>query len=98
MLRQTDSVTATGRSAALVMTKGKIRLSGTWEGTVNVQTDMDNDATWSDELSPDTGSAWAFTGNGTITVDHKIPAKTAVYFTRTSGTLEIVMLGEPSRP
>lgn len=98
MIKATDSLSATGRSAALVMTKGKIRLSGTWAGTVNVQTDLDNDATWSDELSPDTGSAWAFTGNGTVTVDHKIPAKTAIYFTRTSGTLVVDMLGEPSRP
>jgi len=94
MLRISDSVTATGRSAALVVNKGRIRLSGTWAGTVNIQTDMDNDATWSDELDPATDAAIAITGNGSFPIDNSVPMKTAVYFTRTSGTLEVVIVGD----
>lgn len=91
---QTDTLVATGASTPVVVKTGWIQLSGTWAGTVNLQTGQNPDGTWSN-VTDGLGAVLAFTGNLNCPVDNSIPMNTRVNFTRTSGTLVVTLTANP---
>lgn len=84
--RQTDTLAATGPGTAITVQNGWLQLSGTWVGTVNLQSGPNPDASWSN-ITDATGAALSFTGNVNCPIDNAIPMSMRVNFTRTSGTL-----------
>lgn len=95
-LKVKADLSATGEGSALVITHGWLRLSGTWTGTVNLQTDPNNDGTWTN-ATDENGTAIALTGNINCPIDNSLPVKTRVYFTRSSGTVTYTLMGEPTQ-
>lgn len=97
MLVMSDTIAATGASDAITITSGRIQVTGTWAGTVNIQTSVDSGLTFANEVDPSTGSDYEFTGNFNFIIDNAYPTPTRVYFTRTSGTVAVTIQGEASQ-
>ena len=90
------TIAATGAGESVVLTKGWVNLRGTWVGTVSLQNEVEP-GTWAD-ATDGAGTEIAWTGAVSCPIDNAVPLPTRVYFTRTSGTLEYTLRGEPSQP
>jgi len=84
--RQQDTLAATGPGTAITVQNGWLQLTGTWVGTVNLQTGPNPDGSWSN-MTDATGNAIALTTNANCPIDDAMPMSMRVNFTRTSGTL-----------
>lgn len=84
--RQPDTLAATGAGTPITVQNGWLQLSGTWVGTVNLQTGPNPDGSWSN-MTDASGNAIALTSNANCPIDNAMPMSMRVYFTRTSGTL-----------
>lgn len=84
--RVLDTLAATGAGTPITVQQGWLQLSGTWVGTVNLQTGPNPDGSWSN-MTDATGTALAFTVNANCPISNPIPMSIRVNFTRTSGTL-----------
>ena len=93
-LNLVDTLGATGSTDSLLMRAGFVSLEGTWTGSVAVEVDAMGDGSWT-PLTDITSTPHAWTANTTITIDNGAPVKTRVTFTRSSGTLEVGMVGDP---
>lgn len=91
---KTGALAATGEGETVVINKGWINLRGTWTGTVNVQTDVTNSGVWAN-ATDETGEAIALTTAASCPIDNAVAMKTRLYFTRSSGTLDYTIRGEP---
>lgn len=97
MLSMSDTVAATGASDAITITKGRVQVTGTWEGTVNVQTSVDEQSSFANEYDPNSGAEYAFTENFNFIIDNEYPTPTRIYFTRTSGTVAVTIRGDSAQ-
>lgn len=92
-LKVAQAIAATGASDSLVIKEGFLSISGTFVGTVAVQVDPAGDGTWLPLLDAD-GAAYEFTAAATMAIDNGAAIKTRVYFTRSSGTVNVVLDGD----
>lgn len=92
-LKVSESLAASNSTASLVIKEGFVSVQGTWTGTINIEVDPMNNATWSN-VTDETGTALAYTGNINLAIDNGAPIKTRVKFTRSSGTAVIALIGE----
>ena len=91
-IKKSDSIAATGAGGSVVIRKGWLSISGTWVGTINLQVDVNNNDTWSN-ATDQTGTAIALTQNTNCPIDNAVAMKTRAYFTRTSGTAVVTLIG-----
>lgn len=84
--RTQDTLTVTGAGTAITVQNGWLNLTGTWTGTVNLQTGPNSDGSWSN-MTDGSGNAIALTTNANCPIDNAMPMSMRVNFTRTSGTL-----------
>jgi hypothetical protein len=91
--RQSDTLAATGAGTPVIVQNGWLQLTGTWVGTVNIQTGPNPDGSWSN-VTDATGTAIALTTNANCPMDNAMPMSVRVFFTRTSGTLVAAITGQ----
>lgn len=84
--RVTDMLAATGNGTAITVQNGWLSLTGTWVGTVNLQTGPNPDGSWSN-MTDGSGNVIALTANTNCPIDNAMPMSMRANFTRTSGTL-----------
>jgi hypothetical protein len=84
--RVVDTLAATGTGTAITVQTGWLSLTGTWTGTVNLQTGPNPDGSWS-SITDASGNVIALTVNTNCPIDNAIPMSMRVNFTRTTGTL-----------
>ena len=84
--RVSDTLAATGAGSAITVQNGWLTLSGTWTGTVNLQTGPNPDGSWND-VTDGAGNVIALTVNTNCPMDDSMPMQVRVYFTRLTGTL-----------
>ena len=92
-LKVKANLAASGETEPLLLHHGFVSLAGTWEGTVALEVDPSGDDDWIPLTDLD-GNAYEFTSNVTAAVDNGAAVKTRVAFTRTSGTLDAVLMGD----
>lgn len=90
--RVSDTLAATGAGSQITISQGWLQLSGTWTGTVNIQTGPDNAGNWSN-MTDATGAAIALTTNTNCPIDNAISTTMRVNWTRVSGTLVATITG-----
>jgi hypothetical protein len=84
--RAPDTLAATGAGTPITVQNGWLTLSGTWTGTVNLQTGPNPDGTWNN-ITDGAGNAIALTTNANCPIDNSMPVQMRVFFTRSTGTL-----------
>ena len=92
-LKIADDLDATGSTDPLVIKSGFVSVQGTWTGTIEVEVDPVGDGSWS-PLSDSDGADLSYTANFNLAIDNGVPVKTRVTFTRSSGTAEVVLVGD----
>ena len=93
-LKVVDSLSATGSTDSLLVKEGFVSLSGTWVGSVAIEVDPSGLDAWL-PMRDQSGNPIAYTSNQTVAIDSGAPVKTRITFTRTSGTLNAALVGEP---
>lgn len=84
--RVSDTLAATGPGTAITIQQGWLQLTGTWTGTVNLQTGPNPDGSWSN-ITDATGTPLSYTTNANFAINNAIPMSMRVNFTKTTGTL-----------
>lgn len=87
------TLTATGATGSLFMSRGLVEISGTFVGTVNIQIDVLGDGTWANAVDT-AGTAAALTAPGVLKINNGVGCNTRVNCSAyTSGSIVVGLKG-----